>query len=96
MSYDLSIGKEDFNITYNVRYIFIETQEKGIRAIYGLSGSEAHPIIQEWYIHTMKNYVELTKRQPENGWGTVKGTLAFLTELAIACIENPDEYWSGD
>ena len=45
MSYDISIGIESFNITYNVSEMFYKHNKKGIRFIYGKTGLEASEML---------------------------------------------------
>lgn len=41
MSYDMSIGEEYFNFTYNVSKMwYAAIPDKGIRAFYGMTGKE--------------------------------------------------------
>lgn len=97
MSYDMHIGHEQFNYTWNVSPMWYKAYpEKGIRLHYGMLGKSA---IQP--LRTLREYMEdnrdtLVKLNPENGWGDYDGALQFVTNLINASIRNPDEIWEGD
>ena len=97
MSYDMGIGEESFNYTYNVSKMWYGCYpEKGIREHYGLSGEEAIPVLrrlrEDMEDHSEQN-IEL---EPANGWGSYEGALNFVSSLIGASIRNKDEVWSGD
>ena len=97
MSYDLSIGEEDFNITYNVGPMFYAAiPEKGIRAIYGKTGRGAVPVLRDMREYFEENKVKLEKMEPSNGWGTFDNTYKCLCKMVLASMNNLDDEWSGD
>lgn len=97
MSYDIDNGHEFFNITYNVGPMFYDCYpDKGIRAIYGLTGREAIPILRHLRDHMEYNSNRLRAMEPANKWGSFRGALEFVNQLIIASLENPKSLWEGD
>ena len=96
MSYDINIGNNDFNITYNVADMFYKHNEKGIRFHYGKNGLEASVMLIDMYHFFLDNHEELKKLNPTNGWGSWSHTVDTLNEMIKASISNPLEIWEGD
>jgi len=97
MSYDIDIGEESFNYTYNVSDMWYDCYpEKGIREHYGLSGKDSLPVLRHLREHMENNADKLRLMNPENGWGDFEGALHFVSRLILAAIDNPDEIWEGD
>lgn len=96
MSYDMGIGREDFNITYNVSGMFYAWHPDGIRAHYGKTGQEAVPILRGLREFMEDNKDRLEAMNPENGWGSYADAMQFVTDLINASIRNPDAVWWGD
>lgn len=97
MSYDISNDHESFNYTYNVSGMWYDCYpEKGIREFYGLSGKDAVPVLRKLREHMEDNAERLREMEPDNGWGTFDGALAFVTELIIESLRHPDSIWDGD
>lgn len=97
MSYDLSIGEEDFNITYNVAPMFYAAiPETGIREIYGMNGLEAVGVILDMMAYFVHHEDELRAMEPDNGWGTFDNTYKCLCKMSLASINNKDKKWEGD
>jgi hypothetical protein len=97
MSYDMSIGDEDFNYTYNVAPMWRDLyKENGIREIYGLTGEKAIPVLRLLREHMEDNRERLVKMNPSNGWGDYEGALWFVNELLGASIVNKIGIWKGD
>ena len=97
MSYDMSIGEEDFNFTYNVAKMwYAAIPDKGIRAFYGMTGKEAVKVQQHIFNYMVDNKEELMQYEPSNGWGSYDGALKFVAKLIVASLNNPDEIWEGD
>lgn len=97
MSYDMSIGEEDFNFTYNVAKMwYAAIPDKGIRAFYGMTGKEAVKVQQHIFNYMVDNKEYLMQYEPANGWGSYEGALKFVAKLIIASLNNPDEIWEGD
>jgi hypothetical protein len=85
------------NITYNYsKFFYAVLGEKGIRTIYGMSGEESIPVLEEAIQHlgdvelefptTMTNYWEATS-------GNAKRALMGLLAFAKA---RPEGKWTGD
>lgn len=97
MSYDMSIGDEDFNYTYNVAPMWYASEpELGIRAIYGSTGREAIPILHGMRDYMEKHWVDMLAMEPDNGWGSALGAHTFLNQLILASLNNNDAVWRGD
>ena len=97
MSYDMSIGNETFNYTYNVSKMWYSCyKKKGIRKHYGLTGKQAIPVLQGLYTHMILNNEKLKEYNPVNGWGDFDGALKFVSDLMKASVNNLDEVWVGD
>lgn len=96
MSYDISIGSESFNITYNVSKMFYKHNEKGIRFIYGKTGLEASEMLIDMLNYFIRHKFELELLNPENGWGSHNNTTKCLLKMCFASINNPSEKWEGD
>ena len=97
MSYDMSIGEEDFNYTYNVSKMwYAAIPDKGISAFYGMTGKEAVKVQQHIFNYMVDNKEELMQYEPTNGWGSYDGALKFVAKLIVASLNNPDEIWEGD
>lgn len=103
MSYDVSIGDEWFNYTWNVSPLFYDhipapDQETrgGINRLDGLTGRQAAGVISEAFerIHStlcrgdsVRSF--RSKYDAENGWGSTDGALVFLALIMAACHANP-------
>ena len=97
MSYDMSIGEDWFNYTYNVSKMWYDCyKDNGIREHYGLTGKQAIPVLKRLHLHMMLNNEKLRKYEPSNGWGDFDGALNFVSQLIIASINNPELVWEGD
>lgn len=97
MSYDMSIGEEDFNYTYNVAPMwYAALPEFGIRSHHGMSGKQALKPLLYIYKYMILNKASLIEMNPENGWGDYYGAMTFVHELIQASLRNPDEIWEGD
>jgi len=97
MSYDLNIGDESFNYTYNVSKMWYACYpDKGIRKHYGLSGKESVPVLRKLREYMENNYISLVEIEPDNGWGSYEGAVQFVGRLILAGIRNPNEIWEGD
>lgn len=97
MSYDMSIGDESFNYTYNVSAMWYAAMPAiGIRAHYGLSGKSAITPLRYIRGYMEDHREELIELDPENGWGDYDGAVEFVSSLIMASIRNPAEVWTGD
>lgn len=91
------VGGEDrakLNITYNyaTHYyrVFEPGSDKGIRCIYGMTGADSIPVLQE-AADQLKNAVD------EDYWKPTEGNAkrALLQLIALAKMR-PDGVWDGD
>lgn len=97
MSYDMSIGAEDFNYTYNVSGMWYDCYpEKGIRKHYGMTGKDSLSVLRKLRSHMEDNTERLKEMNPTNGWGDFHSALDFVSSLIGAALRNPDEIWEGD
>lgn len=97
MSYDMEINGEEFNYTYNVSQMwYAAIPDKGIRAHYGMTGSEALLPLRHIREYMEDNREALLSMEPDNGWGSFDGALAFVNKLISASLRNPDSAWDGD
>ncbi len=97
MSYDMSIGEESFNYTYNVSQMWYKAcPEFGIRKFYGMTGKEAVKVQQHIFNYMVDNKADLMQHEPSNGWGSYDSALLFIAKLIVASLNNPDEIWEGD
>ena len=97
MSYDMNIGEESFNYTYNVSPMWYKAKpDKGIRTHYEMTGRDAVEPLTDIYCYMIDNYDDLVKLDPSNGWGDYEGALQFVGELILASLRNPHEIWDGD
>ena len=97
MSYDMDIGDEYFNYTYNVSGMFYDCYpEKGIREHYALTGKDALPVLKKLRSHMEDNAERLKKMEPDNGWGSFDGAYEFVGKLVMASSRNLEQIWEGD
>ena len=96
MSYDMSIGDEDFNLTYNVSDMLYKHNDKGIRFIDGKTGLEGGVLLLDMYHFFLDNCIELQKLNPKNGWGSWSNTVDLLAKMTKASILLPEEIWRCD
>ena len=91
MSYDVTVGTQEFNYTANMGKFFEE---------FSVHPSDMHgepPYEVAFRISLALSYIarygfaELAyDYDAPNGWGTVEGATRFLVEIYMACITEPD------
>lgn len=103
MSYDVTIGQDSFNYTYNVAELFYDHMEHGIGTLDGLSGKDAVDILSSAFDGIHSTYIKEWDRDAigapkfcarydaPNGWGSAVGGLIFLAQILAACARNPLE-----
>lgn len=102
MSYDVSIGRESFNYTWNMSQFFrdhIDGDDNGggINELMDKTGAEAFIILRSALYAIHHTYLSLgdggisERYDAPNGWGTVIGAIIFLSQIMAACAESPDE-----
>lgn len=102
MSYDLSIGDEAFNTTYNHGKMFRKAtrelwdSDKGIRFIYGIMGFDSVDYLIQMYSYFVEEEEELSLLEPSNGCGSYTCALEFIGTLLLAAIRNRGSFWEGD
>ena len=97
MSYDMQIGEEDFNYTWNVAPMWYAAKPKlGIRSHYGMTGKQALKPLREIREYMEDNRRKLEKMNPPNGWGSYDRALDFVNRLIAASLRNPRSKWHGD
>lgn len=101
VSYDVSIGDESFNYTFNVSALFYDHMNGGIRSLDGLTGKAACEVLSKAFLAINQTKMDLWSRdhvgEPRfcakydspNGWGSAVGAILFLVEVFDACRRNP-------
>lgn len=95
MSYDVTIGSDSFNYTWNLGAFFRDHSPMGIAGLNGLTGRDGAE-----YLWAMMRQINATydrigengmsyKYNPANGWGSVVGAVLWLTRIMAACHANP-------
>jgi len=90
MSYDIDIGDEHFNYTYNCEpmFAFAFGCAEGINRINELTGKTAAVWLDKAIDYFHLNRYKLEKFNPSNSWGSYNGALAFLVSVRGACLRN--------
>lgn len=101
MSYDVSIGDEWFNYTWNVSQLFYDhipadRDRGGLSELDGLTGRQAIAVITPAFTRLNDTYCRANgaagfrrKYDAENGWGSTDGAVIFLARIMAACVANP-------
>jgi len=105
VSYDVDIGGESFNYTYNVSRLFHDhikgDAATGIQALDGLTGKRAAQLISAAFAEIDRKVMNLWDRdavgEPRfcalydaaNGWGSAVGGILFLASIMGACTRHP-------
>lgn len=83
------------NVTYNYADYYYDAHEKGIRAIYGLSGAESIPVLDAMIHHIESKYPD--KEVSDDYWEDTPGNaLRPLYQLLSFAKMRPDGVWDGD
>jgi hypothetical protein len=97
MSYDVGIGDESFNYTYNLGAFFRDFGVGPIADLEGVSGSQVATRIDLALTHILSRSVaELEEYDAPNGWGSWSGATIWLMQIRDAGKANPDavvEVW---
>jgi len=97
MSYDIRLGKRDFNVTYNLAPMFYKFRpDEGIRCIYGKSGAQSTLLLLSMYKFFVANKEELSELNPKNGWGSWSSAMDTINGMIQASFVFPDAKWEGD
>lgn len=101
MSYDISIGNEEFNHTYNTSLLFQDMlpgdteREAGIKGLYGMTGVEAAEYIEAGLERLSEMLCEKdedamrAEYDSPNKWGTLFTSTLMLSRLMAACLRHP-------
>lgn len=103
MSYDVSIGDEDFNVTYNISKLFYDhiPGGEGLRSLDGKTGRQAVDVLTStfealertrhryWKLDAIGEPAFCRAYDAPNGWGSTVGGIVFLGQLLAACANNP-------
>jgi hypothetical protein len=102
MSYDIDIGSESFNYTWNLgRFFRAHIEGDGLNGLDGLTGKQAHAALRTAFYSIDREYIDFcspersgarrmcAKYDPPNGWGSTFGATLFLARLMAACAANP-------
>lgn len=91
MSYDIDVGTQEFNYTYNMGKFFKD---------FGVHPRDMHgepPYEVAFRISLALTKIPLygledlkSEYDAPNGWGTVEGATRFLMDIYMACITEPD------
>lgn len=84
------------NITYNYSKFYYEVEpEKGISSVYGKTGAESIPVLQNMIDQIIKKYPKL--ETSENYWNAASGNaIKPLHQLIAMAKMRPDGVWDGD
>ena len=80
----------DENYTWNLGEFFSWALGKGLAAFNGENASELRWAIEQAMEKIQRHKDELSKFNPDNGWGDVAGATACLAKIGIACAKAPD------
>ena len=101
MSYDVTIGDIDLNITFNISGVFYDHIDGGLPSLDGKTGRQAGYVLQGFWSKIEKTRLRLWVSgdvgEPHmaeiydspNGWGSLIGALTFAGMLTSACAEFP-------
>lgn len=101
MSYDVSIGDDSFNYTYNVSALFHDHIDGGLKSLDGLTGKKSAEVLGEafdrihstllsvWVRDEVGEPLFCARYDSTNGWGSTVGALIFLAQIMAACHRNP-------
>lgn len=93
MSYDLYVGDEWFNYTYNMSQFFDDYCVSPKRDLDGLTGRQAYLRIYFALSEILNDYDSdlETRYNSANGWGSVETAFDWLRKVMVACKNHPDE-----
>lgn len=99
MSYDVYVGIESFNYTYNLSKFFHSYLKvgpsTGVQCLDGLTGKTAARVISVAIESAEVDLVRTTSAafqaefDPENEWGSTLGAVVWLSKLMATCYEHP-------
>lgn len=91
MSYDVTVGTQEFNYTSNMGQFFADFAVHPA----DLHGEQPYEVAFKISLALSDiaryGFEELTyDYDAPNGWGTVEGAIQFLLDIYMACITEPD------
>lgn len=89
MSYNVSVGDESFNYTYNLAGFFREFKVRPADWNEQRADHLAFTIGSALRDISGRTECSLKQYDPENGWGSWQLATEWLTKVMVACIENP-------
>lgn len=92
MSYDVTVGTQDFNYTANMGKFFTDFGVSPRQDLEGLTPRSAMiAITAALYSIATDDFSKLTEEyNAPNGWGDVEGATRFLFDIYMACLTEPD------
>lgn len=92
MSYDISIGPMDRNMTSNVSRLWDRAMpDLNLRDMNGKTGAACYPHLRDGAEDMARNRHSYEDMMPDTTWGSYGGALAVLVEMAAACRDHPDQ-----
>lgn len=85
----VAVGEQGINLTSNTGEMISAVCGMSIPDMDKLSAKKALPVLKKGISALSKNPEAFRQYEPENKWGTVETTLAFLKKLAVQCEEFP-------
>lgn len=101
MSYDITIGDFDSNMTSNISAVFYDHMNGGLPGLNGLTGRQALNEMAIFWRRVNETRCRMNingaRGEPEmcskydspNGWGSLVGALVFAGEITAACGQHP-------
>lgn len=96
MSYDITIGEDHFNYTYNLSAFFGEHIDGGLDCLHGKTGKECLALLRVAWDGVHSEYALsggapalCAKYDNPSGWGSTVGALIFMGQLTASCAKYP-------
>lgn len=90
MSYDVYVAGEAFNYTYNLAQFFKDFGVRPVEWDGQKAGGVAVLIANAFPRISVQGTAGLDGYNPDNDWGSWQGATIWLTDVMVACLENPD------
>lgn len=94
MSYDVTVGTQEFNYTYNMGKFFWDF---GVHPVQDMDGKSTTQVL-DFITAALKRLTEYemddlcNDYDSPNGWGSVEGATRFLFDIYLACLMEVDVY----
>lgn len=95
--HSVKVGNLNENYTYNLSEFFTWFLGRRLGDFNGVEASELKSAIMDGFERLCGKHGEesptlefLKGFEPNNGWGSVLGAMAFLSRILVACIEAPE------